>query len=521
MEAAHVAAVVDHGDAVAVVHPQRHRVMAVHAGRDLRLAALQQRGFADVALAAGQHPVVDLHLHVPEQVVDRAPRGARRARGLDGVVQAHVHDLDLVRDVVAVRRGVIAGLRPVVVEGGISHAQRIEYQRLHRLVVTGTQLHARMRDLAADETGRRRHRVRILEQFPEAAGRLHGAQRGHHALRGLLFALEQPFVVLARHAGAGADQVLHQHLVTGGGVAQLEGRIHVPGARVPVQLAGIDQLGQHQGGQRLGVGSDHETGVAIHRVRLAEIAHAVAARQHHLAVLHDADGHARHFEVLAHLLDELADLLQARGIQLVRGAPGEGLAGVAGRLEALVDLGELRAALLGNGLVHVHRDHRPVLVLAIGRRVDHPLGVRRDVVIVEAALLPAVARRGIGGDQQFRREPEHLPRFGDRLVRGRGGGIDDRGARAVRFGRHDDHRVALHPGGPSRRQQEGRPAAWRGHRLLRAGRGRLRLGGVCGQRQQRGNRQRKRYREGQDGLVERRVHGALQKADARARNVRG
>src|SRR3546814_17581747 len=58
----------------------------------------------------------------------------------------------------------------------------------------------------ADVTGRRGHGVGILEQLAEVAGRLHRAERGHHGVRRLLLALEQPFEILARHAGARSEE---------------------------------------------------------------------------------------------------------------------------------------------------------------------------------------------------------------------------------------------------------------------------------------------------------------------------
>src|SRR2546425_5975607 len=51
---------------------------------------------------------------------------------------------------------------------------------------------------------------------------------------------------------------LHQHLSGGGGVAELERREERGDGRLPPEFVGVDELGQHQGGERLGVGRRSE-----------------------------------------------------------------------------------------------------------------------------------------------------------------------------------------------------------------------------------------------------------------------
>ena len=83
---------------------------------------------------------------------------------------------------------------------------------------------ARKRNVAAEESGRRRHRIGVLEQLAELARRLHRPEHGHRLLGREALELEEPLKILPRHAGARADEVLDQDLVRDLRVAELERR---------------------------------------------------------------------------------------------------------------------------------------------------------------------------------------------------------------------------------------------------------------------------------------------------------
>ena len=82
VEADHVAAVVNDGNAVRRVDHQPHAVRRVLADGDLRLAPREQRVLRDVALAVRQRSFRELHRDVLQHVVDAAPR--RRPRAATG-----------------------------------------------------------------------------------------------------------------------------------------------------------------------------------------------------------------------------------------------------------------------------------------------------------------------------------------------------------------------------------------------------------------------------------------------------
>ncbi len=78
----------------------------------------------------------------------------------------------------------------------------------------------RMDDMGPRITRSRSHQIGILEEFTEFGCWLHGAEQGHRALGGHLSVIEEPFQVLTRHSGAGADQVFYQDAARCLGVAE-------------------------------------------------------------------------------------------------------------------------------------------------------------------------------------------------------------------------------------------------------------------------------------------------------------
>ena len=63
---------------------------------------------------------------------------------------------------------------------------------------------------------------------------------------------------------------------------------------IPVELSLVDQFGQEEGGHALSVRRHHEQRVGVHWRGLAELAHADATLEDHLAMIDERDGSPRH-----------------------------------------------------------------------------------------------------------------------------------------------------------------------------------------------------------------------------------
>ena len=118
----------------------------------------------------------------------------------------------------------IAGERLLEVERRRRHAERTKNPGRHRLVVRGAKLEGRERHVAAEKTGGRGERVRVLEHLTKFARRLDRRERLQGGFGRDALVLEQPLVVLARQSGARADQMLDEHATRGVGIAELERR---------------------------------------------------------------------------------------------------------------------------------------------------------------------------------------------------------------------------------------------------------------------------------------------------------
>src|SRR5439155_20547082 len=106
--------------------------------------------------------------------------------------------------------------------------------------------------------------------------------------------------------------------------------------------------GEQQGGHRLRVGGDHEKCFGIHGSGLALLADAEAAFEDDLAILVEADRHARNAQCCPSFLDEVLDLRDAFRVEWPGLPAGKRLALETGRLEMIEDRRGLSIALLGN-----------------------------------------------------------------------------------------------------------------------------------------------------------------------------
>ena len=105
----------------------------------------------------------------------------------------------------------VAGKRAPEVKGGGRHAQRSEDATLHGGVVGSAEFELGKSDVAARKSRGSRHRIGVLKKLAELARRLHRPQGLQLTRRRNAMELQYPLVILARHAGASADQVLHQN----------------------------------------------------------------------------------------------------------------------------------------------------------------------------------------------------------------------------------------------------------------------------------------------------------------------
>ncbi len=488
MVAEQVAAVTDHGDATGLVHDLAHAIPLVLADRHAPAPPLQQVLGRDQAAPVRQPSLVQLVADVFDHVVGRGPRPAGGTVGDDLVVQVHVRQVLGAVQAQGVRARVVAAQRLVIVEGGLAHAQRIEDQVLHGLVVGRPDLEVRIDQMAADEAGGRGHQVVVLERLAELGGGLGARQQGEGVQGGRApLGVEDPLHVLARQARAGADEVLHQHLAGGLVAAEAESGIGLGHRLVPSEFALVHQPGQHQGGHALGVGRDHEPRVGVHRVRLAERLHAEAAFEHHLIVVDQGHRDARDLQLVHRGLDEGLQGGDALRIQPVRGPAGEGLARLPDRLQRAREQRGRPGALLQGGLVDVDQQHGPARPFARGDGDHRAVLVGRDVVDDLGPGVPELPRRQGGGQQNLASHAgrtEHRP--------GLRGGIGP----ILGLARIDDDDVGIplrwahvHPAGPA----PGRPVLGQGEGDAE-GRDLGRVGG-------RGRCRRRRRRGGRDGRL--------------------
>ncbi len=354
---------------------------------------------------------------------DHAPPAGRQVRH-DRVVQGpHARHTRLAVDVVGMRARVIAAKRARIIERRLVHAERIEDHALHRGVVRGTQLHVRVHDMAADVTGRGRHQVVVLEHLAELAGRLgRGELVERRRRRRGARRVEDPVEILARQTGAGADEVLHQHLARRLGAAEAECGIDLRHLLVPGELALIHQPRQQKRGHALGVRRDHEHRMRIDGLRLAQLTHADAALVHDLAVFDDR-GHSApgdSLELLHPGLQERFQRFDPRGIEGMRGLAGEHLARVTGAECFAIIRPKLPAPRFSTSRLPCRRRcPRPSISIRLRDRdaLNRDFFVRRGFVIDDLPLVPAVApgTRGDGLHFAMRIGAVHRPGLRHRI----------------------------------------------------------------------------------------------------------
>ena len=129
----------------------------------------------------------------------------------------------------------------------------------------------------------------------EAGRGLDMAQRAHGVGAAARRGRDEHQVARAQaQAAAVHEQVAHGHLVGHPCVVHAEPRDVVDDLVVPLDLAVVDQHRERGGGDRLAGRSGRKDGVGVHALGRTELAHAVAFREHGLAVLHDRDRQPRH-----------------------------------------------------------------------------------------------------------------------------------------------------------------------------------------------------------------------------------
>ena len=162
----------------------------------------------------------------------------------------------------------------------------------------------RLRD---DLPGPEMRDVGVGEGGAEARHRLDMAQRAHH--RGRVAAEDSHHVVgVGRQARALREQVEHPELARHPGVLELEIRIEIDHAVVPMEFAAVDRDGHGRGQEALGGRADLEDGLRIDRRAAALAAHAEALGVDEAVAGDDADGEAGHVESLHPALDVCFEL---------------------------------------------------------------------------------------------------------------------------------------------------------------------------------------------------------------------
>src|SRR5579884_695510 len=191
--------------------------------------------------------------------------------------------------------------------------------------------------MRADVSGGGSHEIAVLEDLAILAGRLHRPEKRQRGFGRRVLEFKNPFQILARQAGAGADEILDQNVTRRVGVSQFETRINFSDGLVPAKLPFIHQLGEQQGGHAFGVRGRHEQRVLVHRSRLAKLAYAKAAFEDHFSVVRKSERSAGNAELAHRLLHKIFELRDACRIEMVRLASSEHLALVALWSETLHD----------------------------------------------------------------------------------------------------------------------------------------------------------------------------------------
>ena len=146
--------------------------------------------------------------------------------------------------------------------------------------------------LASDDV----QRIVVGVSGAEIAGRLEVAQAADHVVARERIRLRPEHQVAGAEAESRAmrQQIDDVEFAADPFVVQRERRDVIHDFVVPGEPALVDEHRQRRRGHRLAVGGDAKQRGAVHRLRPAELAQAVAARVHHGAVLDHAEGDTRH-----------------------------------------------------------------------------------------------------------------------------------------------------------------------------------------------------------------------------------
>jgi hypothetical protein len=187
-----------------------------------------------------------------------------------------------------------------------------------------------MRDegLPAQARGRRHHfarrdehQIAVVVAAPELALDRHMGDGGHDLGPGpVAVGPEQQVACAQPKPDPVADQIAHRDQIVQLGLRQGEAGQIGPHRLIPLHLALIDQNGQSGAGDSLGVGGDGEQCVLIHRLGLALLPDAIAARQHRRPVLDQGhrqrrligEGRQRAHDIAVHLLGQRRPVIGRR-----------------------------------------------------------------------------------------------------------------------------------------------------------------------------------------------------------------
>ena len=417
LEAEHRAAVADDTDAAQLLEQETHTVPGVCARPDLTRAPRQEVLLGHERRAVRQTPPGQLEADVARVIARARPRAAGGPHGNDRAIRGHVDGHVVERQVPGVGGRVLRAQRLLERERGPGHAERTEHLVTHDRVVGLAELTGRCDRAGADVAGGRGERVAVLVERAEVGRGPHAGEEielclGRRSMEG-----EEPFQVPPGQARARAEQMLHEDARGHVGIADPEGGMDLCHRGVPAEAALVDEPGQHQRRQRLGVGRDHVEGVGGDGLGAAALAHAEAVLDQHRVLLEEHDGEAGHVGDSAHLVDEPPELGHARGVERTRRSPGPALDDVSGRTQALGDERQLRAAALGRGHRDVtEHDHgQRALAREVGR--DPSRLRRRGPVRLPVEHVPAVASGRVrrGGLLAVEARPAPRPRRGDRV----------------------------------------------------------------------------------------------------------
>ncbi len=309
--------------APARVADQADAVKAVIVDRHAWPATGEEVFGRDEAPAAGQPPLGQLKSDIADQIVRRRPGAALWSIGHLHIIRGERCRRGIAVGIETMRIGMIAAQRPREIEGRLMHAERREQFALHGRVIGIAEFLLGEKRMARDIAGRRGHQVVILIGFPERRGRLHRRQQGEGVGRRRIGpAVQPPFVVAARHPGAGADEVAHLHPVRRRFVAEPEAGIGLHHRLGPGELPLIDQTGEQQGRQRFGIRRDHEQRMRIDRRRIAQPPYAEPAFEQDPAMIDHRDRSTGYAEFVHGMADERLQRLDPRRIEF--GGRGRG-----------------------------------------------------------------------------------------------------------------------------------------------------------------------------------------------------